>query len=99
MNRMNGDTGMPERDADTFLSEAIVEQILEADLIDLIVTLQDYRGDLQMHSTFSDGKQSLEDIVAACLKMGHEYAAVTDHSYGLPVAGGMSMWSAARQRE
>ena len=84
---------------DTFLTEGVVEQILAADLIDPIVTLADYRGDLQMHSTFSDGHQSLEDIIATCVNMGHEYAAVTDHSYGLPVAHGMSMWSAARQHE
>jgi histidinol phosphatase-like PHP family hydrolase len=82
---------------DSFLTENIAEQILAADLIEPIVTLADYRGDLQMHSTFSDGTQTLEQIVAACLKRGYAYAAVTDHSYGLPVASGMSMDSAARQ--
>jgi putative hydrolase len=92
MNRM-------EQRTDTFLTASMAEQILAADLIDPIVTLADYRGDLQMHSTFSDGTQSLEEIVANCLKLGYHYAAVTDHSYGLPVAHGMSMWSAARQHE
>jgi histidinol phosphatase-like PHP family hydrolase len=82
---------------DTFLTEGVAEQILAADLIDPIVTIADYRGDLQMHSTYSDGTQTLEEIVAACLKRGYQYAAVTDHSYGLPVAHGMSMDSAARQ--
>jgi putative hydrolase len=84
---------------DNFLSDAVVEQILAADLIDPIVTLAEYRGDLQMHSTFSDGSQTLEQIVTACLALGHEYAAVTDHSYGLPIAHGMSMESAARQHD
>jgi histidinol phosphatase-like PHP family hydrolase len=88
------DTRSPE---DTFLTEGVAEQILAADLIDPIVTLADYRGDLQMHSTYSDGTQTLEEIVGACLKRGYQYAAVTDHSYGLPVAHGMSMDSAARQ--
>jgi putative hydrolase len=87
---------MPRPD-DTFLSANVAEQVLAADLIEPIVTLADYRGDLQMHSTASDGHQSLEQIVAACVKLGHEYAAVTDHSYGLPVAHGMSMERAARQ--
>lgn len=82
---------------ETFLSENVAEQILAADLIDPIVTLADYRGDLQMHSTASDGTQTLEQIVDACLHRGYQYAAVTDHSYGLPVANGMSMDSAARQ--
>jgi len=50
-----------------------------------------YRGDLQMHSTWSDGSQSLEDIVGEALARGYEYCAVTDHSYGLPIAGGLSM--------
>ena len=53
--------------------------------------LEDYRGDLQMHSTWSDGSQSLDDIVAAGIERGYSYCAVTDHSYGLPIAGGVSM--------
>lgn len=54
-------------------------------------TKAQYRGDLQMHSTWSDGSQSLEDIVEEALERGYEYCAVTDHSYGLPIAGGLSM--------
>jgi histidinol phosphatase-like PHP family hydrolase len=54
-------------------------------------TLEQYRGDLQMHSTWSDGSQSLEQIVEEALERGYEYCAVTDHSYGLPIAGGLSM--------
>ena len=44
-----------------------------------------------MHSTYSDGSQTLETIVATGLARGYEYAAVTDHSYGLPIARGVSM--------
>jgi len=58
---------------------------------------QDYHGDLQMHSTFSDGKQTLDDIVSACMKRGYTFAAVTDHSYGLKIAHGVSMAGLARQ--
>jgi histidinol phosphatase-like PHP family hydrolase len=61
--------------------------------------LEDYRGDLQMHSTFSDGKQTLEDIVATGLARGYRFCAVTDHSYGLKIAGGVSMADLARQHE
>lgn len=57
----------------------------------------DYRGDLQMHSTYSDGSQTLADIVAAGLDRGYSYAAVTDHSYGLPIAHGVSMERLAKQ--
>lgn len=60
-------------------------------------SLQEYRGDLQMHSTYSDGRQTLEEIVEACLARGYSYSAVTDHSYGLPIAGGVPMARIAEQ--
>ena len=53
--------------------------------------VDDYRGDLQMHSTWSDGSQSLADIVEAGIERGYSFCGVTDHSYGLPIAGGVSM--------
>ncbi len=58
----------------------------------------DYRGDLQMHSVWSDGASTLDEIVEACIRRGYSHAAVTDHSYGLRIAGGMSMNDAAEQR-
>ena len=58
-----------------------------------------YRGDLQMHSTWSDGSQSLEDIIEEGIARGYEYCAVTDHSYGLPIAGGLSMERFAAQHQ
>lgn len=60
--------------------------------------LQHYRGDLQMHSEWSDGTPTVQEIADACLARGYAYAAVTDHSYGLTIAGGMSMAEAAGQR-
>jgi histidinol phosphatase-like PHP family hydrolase len=59
--------------------------------------LKDYRGDLQMHSTWSDGTQSLADIVTAGIERGYSFCGVTDHSYGLPIARGVSMASLAQQ--
>jgi putative hydrolase len=53
--------------------------------------VEDYRGDLQMHSTWSDGSQTLADIVEAGLARGYTFSAVTDHSYGLKIARGVSM--------
>jgi histidinol phosphatase-like PHP family hydrolase len=73
-----------------FLSRA---QVLEA-LRDRSLggpTLKDYRGDLQMHSTWSDGRQTLAEIVTAGIARGYAFCGVTDHSYGLPIAGGVSM--------
>lgn len=48
------------------------------------------RGDLQVHTTHSDGKYPLEEVVAACAERGYAYVGITDHSVGLPIANGMS---------
>jgi putative hydrolase len=61
-------------------------------------TLDEYRGDLQMHSEWSDGSPTMREIADACMARGYSYAAVTDHSHGLKIAGGMSMAEAAEQR-
>jgi histidinol phosphatase-like PHP family hydrolase len=50
-----------------------------------------------MHSVWSDGSQTLEDIVEWGLARGYTYSAVTDHSYGLPIARGMAMTKLAEQ--
>ena len=59
--------------------------------------LEDYHGDLQMHSVYSDGSQTLPDIVEAGIARGYAFCAVTDHSYGLPIAHGVSMARLAEQ--
>jgi histidinol phosphatase-like PHP family hydrolase len=80
-----------------FLSRAEVLRILTDPALGP-PDLNEYRGDLQMHSEWSDGAASLLDIVEACLQRGYSYAAVTDHSHGLKIAGGMTMTEAADQR-
>jgi putative hydrolase len=80
-----------------FLSRAEVRRVL-ADPASEGPSLEQYRGDLQMHSEWSDGNPTLQEIADACLQRGYQYAAVTDHSYGLKIAGGMSMAEAAEQR-
>jgi histidinol phosphatase-like PHP family hydrolase len=81
-----------------FLSRAEVMRILGDTGFDG-PRVAEYRGDLQMHSEWSDGVPSLEEIVAASMARGWTYAAVTDHSHGLKIAGGMSMAEAAAQHE
>ncbi len=80
-----------------FLSRAQVVAALQDDRL-AGVAVPDYRGDLQMHSVWSDGAQSLEDIVDAGVRRGYEYCAVTDHSYGLRIARGVSMEDVAIQQ-
>ena len=81
---------------ENFLSRAEALRLL-ADPASAGPSTADYRGDLQMHSEWSDGSATLEEIAEACLARGYEYAAVTDHSYGLRIADGMSMAEAEKQ--
>ena len=54
-----------------------------------LVTLDDIRGDLQVHSTWSDGRDTIEAMVRAAKVRGYEYVAITDHSPAVAVAGGL----------
>jgi histidinol phosphatase-like PHP family hydrolase len=55
------------------------------------------RGDLQMHSTWSDGSGSIAEMAAAGEERGYDYIAITDHSKGLKIAGGIDEQALARQ--
>jgi DNA polymerase (family X) len=61
-----------------------------------LIEQSDLRGDLQMHTTESDGRHSIEEMAQAAHKMGYEYVAITDHSKAVTVANGMDE---ARTRE
>jgi DNA polymerase (family 10) len=50
----------------------------------------DIKGDLHVHSNWSDGSQDLEGLVKTAVEKGYRYVAVTDHSKGLGVARGLS---------
>lgn len=54
-----------------------------------LVELRDIRGDLQMHTTATDGKNSIEEMAEAARKLGYDYIAITDHSQAVTVANGM----------
>jgi DNA polymerase (family 10) len=54
-----------------------------------LVELADIHGDLQMHTTASDGKMSIEEMGAAARALGYQYIAITDHSKAVTVANGM----------
>ena len=81
-----------------FHSHHILQQALDIALGDRVVSRDDYLGDLQMHSTWSDGAASIAAMARACQDRGYARMGMTDHSYGLPIAHGMSMDAAARQR-
>lgn len=54
-----------------------------------LVTLGDLRGDLHMHTTASDGQDSIEEMVAAARARGLSYIAITDHSKRVSMAHGL----------
>jgi histidinol phosphatase-like PHP family hydrolase len=60
---------------------------------------QEVRADLQMHSTYSDGKASMREVAAAAAGRGYEFMAITDHSQGLRIANGMDEEELAQQGE
>jgi len=64
-----------------------------------LVEISQIRGDLHLHSSWSDGNATLEEIHAAAGRMGYEYIAITDHSPSLKIAGGLSLEQLARQLE
>jgi histidinol phosphatase-like PHP family hydrolase len=51
---------------------------------------QRLRGDLQMHTVWSDGSGTIAEMAEAGQERGYEYIAVTDHSKGLKIAGGIN---------
>ncbi|HXZ43717.1 MAG TPA: DNA polymerase/3'-5' exonuclease PolX [archaeon] len=65
-----------------------IEAALEGRLPTL-VSLADIRGDLQMHTTWSDGAHALAELAEGVRAKGYQYMAVTDHSKSATVAGGM----------
>jgi DNA polymerase (family 10) len=54
-----------------------------------LITREDLKGDLHMHTTASDGKNSIEEMVEAARALGHEYIAIADHSKSVTIANGL----------
>ena len=63
-----------------------------------LLELSDIRGDLHVHSNWSDGRDSIEDMVGTLAAKGYQYMALTDHSAGLGVANGLSIERLRQQR-
>jgi len=55
-----------------------------------LVKLKDIKGDLHVHSDWSDGAETIEGIATAAKAIGHEYIAIADHSKSLKIARGLS---------
>jgi DNA polymerase (family X) len=64
-----------------------------------LIELSDIKGDLHMHSTWSDGAHTIEEMVEACRAKGYKYMAITDHSQYLKVANGLTRERLLKQKE
>jgi len=62
-----------------------------------LIELADLKGDLQMHSTWSDGKASVETMARACAERGYEYLAMTDHTGAMAMLEGLDAKRARKQ--
>jgi DNA polymerase (family X) len=61
----------------------------EAHKLPRLLELADVKGDVHMHTTASDGKNSIEEMAEAARELGHAYIAITDHSKAVTVANGL----------
>ena len=57
------------------------------------------KGDLQTHSVWSDGSGSIQEMAEAAAERGYKYLAITDHSKGLKIAGGIDEQQLRKQGE
>ena len=64
-----------------------------------LVSYTALQGDLHMHTTYSDGANSIEEMVRGCMARGYQYMAITDHSQAAKVANGLSVERLKRQHE
>ncbi|RAL26792.1 DNA polymerase/3'-5' exonuclease PolX [Thermoflavimicrobium daqui] len=71
----------------------------EQNQLPTLVQLSDYRGDLHMHTLYSDGANTVREMAEAAKELGYEYIAITDHSRSLKVARGLSIEEVYEQWE
>ena len=55
-----------------------------------LIELTDLRGDLHIHTNYTDGRNSLTEMALAAEKRGLQYLAITEHSDRLKIAGGLN---------
>lgn len=64
-----------------------------------LVSRGDIKGDLHMHTHFSDGRDTVEEMVAGCVALGYQYMAITDHSPHSAATRNLSIESVKRQAD
>ncbi len=72
-------------------------EIEQADHLPALLDLKDIKGDMHMHTNASDGQNTLEEMVEACIRMGYKYMCISDHSQSSKVANGLDPKRMAEQ--
>lgn len=75
-----------------------IEAALEGHLPELVMA-EDIKGDLHVHSNWSDGSHTFEQLAEAAKKLGYSYFALTDHSKGLAIAHGLTVERLMEQKK
>lgn len=71
----------------------------QGDSLPRLVETEDIKGDLHLHTNWSDGINTIRELALAAKDRGYQYIAVTDHSRSLRIAGGLSIEMLRKQRE
>src|SRR5438874_8375908 len=64
-------------------------EVAESGHVPQLVELSEMKGDLQMHTTASDGRASVEEMAGAAKQLGYKYILITDHSKAVTIANGL----------
>lgn len=70
-----------------------------AGILPQLVQLGEIKGDLHIHTTWSDSVMEIDDVIEKCRQRGYSYAAITDHSRSLKIANGLEVESLMQQHK
>jgi len=65
-------------------------EVAQKNQLPTLIKSSEIKGDLHLHTNWSDGDNSIEEIVEACRSKGYKYIAITDHASNIGVANGLS---------
>ena len=89
--------GLPFIPPEMRRNDGEVEYALNNGKLLALIELSDIKGDCHVHSTYSDGKHSIEEMAQAMMERGYEYFAMTDHSKTMGITQGMDAAKARKQ--
>lgn len=75
------------------------ERIFQGEKLPRLIEEKDICGEIHVHSTYSDGRNTIDEMVAAARQRGYSYLAISDHSPRLRVAGGVSPEDLKRKKK